>query len=211
MIHPYGMKPSDYEIVEAVKKTNNVYNKMEDPEVEPRDLGVGGPEMYYCEFLNVRMNYVDKLSKQERLDLTIACIKRYLEIESAEKIDLFDKEKAYEWRPLECRVKVTSDFKKLVAFTAQLRIIDRDLGMPRDLQDGIIRKGQKVKATRSVGVLVYHDWHLMAEMGVPWVRNLSTLKNKLKDSEKEQFVSSLKDALQASLDAEPETGHDEYE
>jgi hypothetical protein len=211
MIHPYGMKPSDPEIVEAIRKVINVHNQIKDPETETRDLGVAGPEMYYGEFLSVRVNYVDKLSKEERLDLTINCIKRYLECGSATRLDMFDKDKpAFEWRPIESRVKVSSEFKNLIALTAKLRLVDRDLGMPRDFQDGVIRKGQKVKATRSIGVLVYHDWHIMAEMGLPWLRNLATLKNKLKDSEKEQFVSALKDALKASLEAN-ESGHDEYE
>jgi hypothetical protein len=210
MIHPYGMKPTDSEIVDAIKKVNNVYTKLEDPSEELRDLGVAGPEMYYAEFLSVRVHYVDKLSRQERADLTIDCVKRYLEIESAPRLDLFDKGKAFEWRPLESRLKITSDFKSLIGLTAKLRIVDRDLGMPKDLQDGVIRRGQKVKKTRSVGLLVYHDWHLMAEMGVPWVKNLSVLKNKLQDSQKEQFASSLKDALQASLDSS-ETENDEYE
>lgn len=204
MIHPYGMQPTDFEVAEAIKKTNNIYKKLGDAALkddeQPRNFGIAGPEMFYAEFLSVYANYVTRQPIDDKVEFTIACVRRYLECDGAVRLDFYDKGKgAYEWRPLELRLRPGANFQTTLGVTAELRLIDRSLGMPRDFQDGVTRKGQKVKTGRGVGTLVYHDWHLMVELGVPRLRMLTPLRNKLEDPKKEQFVSSLKKQLQDAL------------
>lgn len=65
----------------------------------------------------------------------------------------------------------------------KLRELDRNLGMPTDMQDD------------GYGFLTYHDWHLTFEMGGEWMASLTKLRTDLSDEQKEQFLISLKNAL----------------
>lgn len=196
MGHPYGMSPSDRDIVEAVKDTKSAYSHLGEAQNQDLpDLGKCGPAMYYCEFMAVRNNYIDKLSRVERLDLTIECIQRYLELDSAPACTLFEKGKGYEWRPIECRIVKGTDKDMVFSALAELRSIDRALGMPRKLQD------------TKCSTLLYQDWHLMFEMGVPWLRNLNPMR-KLPGEKKEQFAEALKNALKEAECADDNEGNE---
>lgn len=195
MGHPYGMCPSDRDVLEAVKDTQGAYKHLGEAQNQDLpDLGKCGPAMYYCEFLSVRHYYIDKLSRPERLDLTVECIRRYLETANAPACSLFDKGKAYDCRPIECRIVKGTDKDMVFSALAELRSIDRALGMPRKMQD------------TKCGTLTYQDWHLMFEMSVPWLRNLTPLRQKLEDEKKEQFVEALKNALKAAEEDDEDEG-----
>lgn len=189
-MHPYGMQPSDSEVLEAIRNVNTAYKGLKENEAdEPNDFGPGGPLMFYSEFLAVRTGYVDKMPKEDRLNLTLDCVRRYLVMKSSPRLDIFDKEKAFQFRPFEARVKKGADQMAVMEVMAELRNIDRGLGMPRKLQDG------------GCGTLMYHDWHLMFELGVPRLRQMEPLR-KLGEEEKEHFVSVLKDALRAACEGD---------
>lgn len=74
------------------------------------------------------------------------------------------------------------DIKK---WEALLRGIDRQLGMPPQVQDD------------GFGFLTYHDWHLLFEMGPEWMASLTKLRTLWNDEQKEKFLGDLKRAFEA--------------
>ena len=107
--HPYGMNPTEQCIEEVVKTVQKIHKECPETTCKSRAecCKFQSPNMYYNEFLNLRRNYVEKMSKEERLELTIACIRLYLYDESVSKPCVFLKDhmcSAYEFRQIKCRL-----------------------------------------------------------------------------------------------------------
>jgi Fe-S-cluster containining protein len=238
--HPFGMDPSEDQIADAVAEAKKVYEGIPATTCDHRVdcCSAGCPNMYYNEFLAIRRGVVDKMSKKERIDLTIGCVQRYLQHQLELKPCVFLKDNmcsVYEHRHLKCRlyglipdslyswitktvaddmqvdrkclplcnqcqfVKVApedaerfpdgkvpeSDIKKM---EKRLISLDKKLGMKKEIQED------------GFGFLTYHDWHLLFEFGEEWMEKLTQLRINLKEKQKEQFVESLKNALESKLE-----------
>lgn len=239
-LHPFGMNPTDDQIAESVIEARSVYKGS--PSTTCCSLAecckAGMPNLYYSEFLSIRRGAVDKMTKEERTNLTVECIRRYLTHQTKKKPCAFlggnNLCTIYDVRPLKCRlyglipndlykenaqavadelnkplnevplytqcplVKVDPEFKELYPdgkvprsaiekMENRMKSLDRKLGMTKELQDD------------GFGFLTYHDWHLLYEFGEGWMENLTKLRLKLTDEQKEQFVESIKTALEKKV------------
>ena len=239
---PFGMDPSEERIANTVEKVRKVYEGCPPTICNHRAecCQAGMPNMYAGEFISLRRGAIDKMSKKDRTDLTVECIRRYLYNQKKPKPCAFLKDSmcgVYEFRPLKCRlyglipdsmydrvansvakemgvpreevplcnqcpfVKVKPEFqdrypdgkipeKEIKKMEKTMREYDRSLGMKKELQD------------QGFSFLTYHDWHLLFEFGEEWMEKLTKLRLNLKDEEKEQFISSLKIALEKKANEE---------
>lgn len=104
------MDPSEDQIAYATKTAMEVYE--DTPETtcchKAACCNAGCPNMYYSEFLSVRRGAVDKMTPEERLNLTLECVKRYLQDQRTPKPCVFLKKDnmcgIYEFRHLKCRL-----------------------------------------------------------------------------------------------------------
>ena len=80
MQHPFGIRPTDAEVIRATKKAASYYAELPETTCGHRACccKAGCPNMYYSEYLNIRDAYVDKMSKDERFELLMGCIWYYL-------------------------------------------------------------------------------------------------------------------------------------
>jgi len=109
-LHPFGMNPSEADIASAVLEVAKVYEGC--PETtccsKAECCNAGCPNMYYGEFMAMRRGAVDSMTKAQRLNLTIECVKRYLQDQRKKKPCVFLKEDKlcgiYEYRHLKCRL-----------------------------------------------------------------------------------------------------------
>lgn len=78
--HPYGMRPSDEKVSLAIVMTRRAYDSLPETTCKQRALccNAGCPNMHYAEFMSIREGAVQKMAPDQRLNLTIECIKRYL-------------------------------------------------------------------------------------------------------------------------------------
>ena len=64
---------------------------------------------------------------------------------------------------------------------------------------------------KGFGFLVYHDWHLIFEMGTVWLEKLTPIRLRFSQKEKDDFVVSLKNVLRSSIldkkEEEPSNGN----
>ena len=240
--HVFGMNPSKSQVVTALEETKKIYDPLPETTCDHRALccKAGCPNMYYAEYLSIRNEFIDKMTKDQKLDLIIECVKRYLQPQEVQnpKPCVFLGEKnmcgVYSARPLKCRlyglipksvyesnvanvakdmniqkekiplcmqcdrVKIKEEYRDrfpdgvipsqmLKDMETALRKNDVELGMPVDLQ------------VNGFAFLTFHDWHIMFDVGESWMANLTQLRLKLKEEEKEHFVNSLKEALKKSL------------
>jgi len=245
--HPYDMDPTPTELKKGIEKARATYVGLPETVCDHRALccQAGCPNLYYSEYLSLREGFIEKMTTDQRLELTAECVKRYLMNQRVEKLKpcVFLGEKnmctVYDCRPLKCRtyglipdalykwvvksvahemqvpeftvplcwqcdrVKVKPEFAEkfpngcvpedmLRDLEKRLRDVDLKLGLPKDVQDA------------GHGFLTFHDWHVMFELGESWMVKLTKLRIKLSDEEKEQFVSSLKDALRGNTASEQE-------
>lgn len=82
------------------------------------------------------------------------------------------------------------------AMELRMRELDRSLGLSKQLQD------------QGFGFLTYHDWHLLFEFGEDWMVKLTSMRTKLGEKEKEQFIEALKNALEKQATAEPQASEE---
>lgn len=234
---PFGIDPTEKQVAGAVDAVRAVYYGT--PETTCCSLAeccsAGMPNIYFSEFLAIRRGAVDVMNDEQRTNLTVECIRRYLQTQEKKKPCAFLKENKcsiYENRPLKCRlyglipndlydevaeavaaemkrpraevplctqcplVKVKPEFLErfpdgkvprsaIENMENSLRKLDRDLGMKKETQD------------QGFGFLTYHDWHLLFEFGEEWMEKLTKLRISWNDEKKEQFILSLKSALEA--------------
>jgi len=108
---PFGLKPKDAAISSAIKEARACYDGL--PETTCSSRGIccraGCPNMNLAEFLSMREGCVDRMTKEERQDLTLACLRSYLRKQEPMKpkpcplLGQDMKCKAYAVRPLRCR------------------------------------------------------------------------------------------------------------
>jgi Fe-S-cluster containining protein len=119
MIYPFGIKPKPKELLTAIGNTKSIQNTV--PKTKCKHRGccckAGCPNMYLTEYMALRENYLDKLSREDKLELLINCIRYYLtkqyEDDAGRKkvankpcllLDENNSCKAYLARPLKCRL-----------------------------------------------------------------------------------------------------------
>lgn len=236
--YPYKMVLSDKAIGAAIASVDAVYDPLPQTTCDHRALccKAGCPNMYFAEFLSIRRKYVDKMDKLSRMELTLNCIRQYLQPQDVAKpkpcVFLGDKNMCgvYEARPLKCRlyglwpkdaydqrvdavakdmsvpkesislcmqcdrVKIKPEYKDkfpngvvpiemIKNMEMFLRANDLQLGVPQKIQD------------EGYGYLTYHDWHIMFELGETYMSDLTMIRSKFNDAEKEQLIVMLKENL----------------
>lgn len=109
--HPFGINPTDTLVNNTIKKVRELYEDLPETTCCHRGLccKAGCPNMYYCEFLNVRRSVVDGMSKKERLELTMSCIRTYLYGQQEKQrpcvfLNAENKCKIYSARHVKCRL-----------------------------------------------------------------------------------------------------------
>lgn len=110
--HPFGMNPPDMRVFRSMQVVRNIQKRCPETICNHRNecCKAGCPNMYYSEFLNLRHGYVDKLTRDERIELTLGCVKRYLmpQKPGVTKPCVFLGEdtmcKCYDFRPVKCRI-----------------------------------------------------------------------------------------------------------
>ncbi len=108
-LHPFGMNPSEEDLARAAVEVAKVYEDC--PETtccsKAECCNAGCPNMYYSEFIAMRRGAVDKMSREQRLELTVECVKRYLQDQRTPKPCVFlqkdNKCGIYDHRHLKCR------------------------------------------------------------------------------------------------------------
>jgi Fe-S-cluster containining protein len=111
-MHAFGINPSDGEVGAAIGAARASYGPLPETTCDHRAIccRAGCPNMYYAEFLSIHDGHVLGLTEEQRLDLTIECVKRYLQTQKVEnpKPCVFLGEgnmcKTYQYRPLKCRL-----------------------------------------------------------------------------------------------------------
>lgn len=118
-MYAYGINPTNKQVRNSIKSAKKVYDALPETTCDHRACccNAGCPNMYYSEYLDIKVNYVDKMGKEERLQLLLDCIWYYL-LEQHEEVDgkmvavkkpclhLDDEKgwcKVYDARPLKCR------------------------------------------------------------------------------------------------------------
>lgn len=109
-MYPYGMNPDDKVVEKVVKDVANVYDGC--PETtcchKAECCRAQCPNMYFSEFIAIRKEEVDKWSREDRLNLTIECVRRYLQSDNKQKPCVFLKKDnmcaIYGHRHLKCRL-----------------------------------------------------------------------------------------------------------
>lgn len=134
MPHPFNMSPSEDEIQMAIYNIKELFSTL--PETtcghKTECCRAGCPNMYYSEYLALRVEHIEKMDKIKRVDLLLECLRRYLKeqnILDPKPCPLLDGNmcSTYEARPYRCRTyglipdeeynkmvdAVSSDFKIL--------------------------------------------------------------------------------------------------
>lgn len=132
---PFGMNPSEQEIEKAVASVREEYKNV--PETvcchKAECCNAGCPNMYWGEFLSIRRGVVDKMTSQQRIDVTVKCLQRYLYDQSKPKPCLFlgadNKCTIYDYRHLKCRLYglIPDSLYSLNANT-----VAKEMGVPRE-------------------------------------------------------------------------------
>jgi Fe-S-cluster containining protein len=108
MPHPFGMNPNEVLVEDCVKKVREIYDTLPLTTCDHKTdcCKAGNPNFYYCEFLSVREGSVDRMPKNDRLELTIECLRRYLTKQGTPKPCVFLKGNycsIYKVRQFKCR------------------------------------------------------------------------------------------------------------
>lgn len=102
------MQPTDEQIKTAVRKCREIQNSCPETTCNHRIecCTAGCPNMYYSEFLSIRLGVVDSMPKEKRLELTMACIRTYLCVSEIRPcVFLNDKMcSIYPYRHIKCRL-----------------------------------------------------------------------------------------------------------
>ena len=111
MNHVYGIKASRQQVKDAIYAARKAYSELPETTCSHKTCccRAGCPNMYYAEFLSIYRGAVEKLSKAQRLDLIIECVRQYLAPQQVDKpkpcVFLSGNDCAvYEFRPLKCRL-----------------------------------------------------------------------------------------------------------
>lgn len=241
---------SDKRVDMALTAVNKAYEPL--PETTCKSLAccckVACPNMVFSEFLNIYKNFVLKMSREERLDLTIECVKSYLINQGPviiEKPCVFLSKtnmcNVYDARPLKCRtygiiphnlykkivdrvsidtginardiplcvqcpfVKIKPEFADRFPNGKLPENMIKEIEMELKAIDNTLMGVSSEAQEKGFGFLVYHDWHLIFEMGTGWLEKLTPIRLKFSQKQKDDFVESLRKLLQAQLLSKPET------
>lgn len=119
MIYPFGTRPKPKDLLAAINSTKAIQEEVPPTECKHRGCccRAGCPNMYLTEYMAMREEHIDKLPKEDRLELLIGCIRYYLtrqyeENEGGKRVAqkpclLLDENNdctAYAARPLKCRL-----------------------------------------------------------------------------------------------------------
>lgn len=108
--HPFGMNPTEKVLDMAVVGAREVYEGCPETTCCQRAIccHAGCPNMYYSEFLSIRRGAVDRMTSEQRVNLTVECVRRYLQDQRKAKPCVFlGKDnlcQIYEHRHLKCRL-----------------------------------------------------------------------------------------------------------
>lgn len=108
-VFPFGADPTEEQIVNALEQIGIVYEGC--PETtccsKAECCNAGCPNMYFNEFLNIRRGAVDKMTPAQRTELTVECVKRYLQDQRKPKPCVFLQKdnlcSIYKHRHFKCR------------------------------------------------------------------------------------------------------------
>lgn len=110
MPHPFKMEPTDDEIQMALYNVNELFKTLPETTCNQRTecCKAGCPNMYYSEYLNLRLSFIEKMDRKKRLDLLVECIRRHLKeqnIQNPKPCPLLDGNMCgvYSARPYRCR------------------------------------------------------------------------------------------------------------
>lgn len=108
--HPYGIDPSDQQVDKAVWDVRKIYDECPTTTCCHKAVccNAGCPNMYYTEFLSIRRGVVDRMTPDERVNLTLECFRRYLYDQKKPKPCVFLKKdnmcSIYSYRHIKCRL-----------------------------------------------------------------------------------------------------------
>ena len=110
MPHPFGMSPSEDEVQMAIYNVKGLFTTLPETTCGHRTecCNSGCPNMYYSEYLNLRIECIEKMEKPARIDLTLECLRRYLtpqDVMKPKPCPLLNDNMCsiYEARPYRCR------------------------------------------------------------------------------------------------------------
>lgn len=134
--HPFDMSPLPSQVDRAIDATQATYKPLPETTCDHRGIccRAGCPNMYYAEFLGIYRKFVLPMGKDERVDLTLQCLRMYLKPQSVEdtKPCVFLKDNncsVYASRPLKCRLYglyPSSLYRRMVSGVAS------DMGVPEE-------------------------------------------------------------------------------
>lgn len=77
---PFGTKLSEQAKKEAISRVRNLVEELPETTCNHRALccNAGCPNMTYSEYLSIREMYIDPMGKEERLELLLECVRRYI-------------------------------------------------------------------------------------------------------------------------------------
>lgn len=107
-MHPFEMNPTDIDIMKALDACQTIQDLCPQTTCDHRCecCAAGSPNMYYVEFLSIRQGVVDRLPRDKRIALTLACLRNYL-MGSGPRPCVFLDEKmcaVYPHRHIKCRL-----------------------------------------------------------------------------------------------------------
>jgi Fe-S-cluster containining protein len=109
MKYPFGIDPTEEDIASAVEQGQKIYEGCPETTCCSKNecCNAGCPNLYFTEFLNIRRGAVDKMPPEQRINLTIECVKRYLQDQRKSKPCVFlGKDRLctiYPYRHFKCR------------------------------------------------------------------------------------------------------------
>jgi len=136
MPHPYGIKLKPKQTTMAIAFARKRQRSVPETTCAHRTCCcmAGCPNMYYAEFLSIYDGIILKMGERDRIDLTVECVRRYLQAQSVERPKPCPFLKGsdcsiYRYRPLKCRLYglVPNDlYQRIVAAVSQ------DMRVPAD-------------------------------------------------------------------------------
>jgi len=136
MPHPFKMSPSEDEVQMAVFTAKEINDTLPETTCNHKIecCKSGCPNMYYSEYLYLRVDYIEKMSKEGRLNLIVECLRRYLKqqnITDPKPCPLLNDTMcgAYSSRPYRCRTYgliPDEEYTKMVESVAKDFKIDKE-------------------------------------------------------------------------------------
>jgi Fe-S-cluster containining protein len=133
---PFGTKLSEQDKRKAIGVVRSLVEELPETTCNHRAqcCNAGCPNMTYSEYLSIREMYIDKMSEEERLELLLECVRRYitpqnpLDPKPCPHLDSENKCSVYLARPFRCRTYGTIASK---LFKQMVKDVAKETGIPK--------------------------------------------------------------------------------